>query len=142
MPDNAARNADNGAVVRHIPQHNGIRPEIHVVADGEVAKHFFSRVDNNIVAYRRVAFAGFFGRAAKRDALKEHVVVPGDGSFANDDAQAVVNEEPAANLRAGVNFDARHQTSGLGNHAREIVDPNYTYRSAKEIGKRASTYFY
>ncbi len=54
----------------------------------------------------RVTLAVLLAGAAERDALVEGYVVADDRSFTDDHAHAVIDEEAAADLRAGMNLDA------------------------------------
>jgi hypothetical protein len=67
--DDAARNADHGAVSGDIPQHNRTRADAGVVAQLDVAEDFCARADDDVIAQGGVAFAAFLARAAEGDAL-------------------------------------------------------------------------
>ena len=56
---------------------------------------------------------------AERDALVELHVVADHARLADDDARAVVDEEPLADRRAGVDVDARLRVGELGHDARD-----------------------
>ena len=53
-----------------------------------------------------MALADVLTRAAQRNALINGHIVADDGGFADDHAVAMVDEHPAPDLRAGVNFNA------------------------------------
>ena len=63
-----------------------------------------------------MAFARFLAGTAQGDALIEGAVVPDDGSFADDHAGAVVDEQPLADLRTGMDLDAGQKPGALADH--------------------------
>ena len=107
---------ENGA-----PGLDGMR-EPHVAADhavvadaGHAAENRRPGVDDDVVPDVRMALDTLDGVAvfvqlealcAKRDALIELHVLADGRRFADDDAGAVVDEEAAADLRAGMDVDA------------------------------------
>ena len=70
------------------------------------------------VAERRVALGAPRARAAERHALGQVAVVADDRRLADDDAHAVVDEEPLADLRAGVDLDAGEAPAEVRDQAR------------------------
>ena len=94
-----------------------IGADLGALADLDRAEHLRARADHDAVADGRVALAADAGRrvgAAQRDMLVNGDVVADLGALA-DDAEAVVEEEALADLRAGMNVDR-------GQEAREMVD--------------------
>ena len=64
-----------------------------------------------------MALADVLARAAQRNALIDGHIIADDGRFADDHAVAVVDEHPAADLRAGVNLNARLMPGPLAQNA-------------------------
>ena len=60
-----------------------------------------------------MALAFLFAGSAQRDSLVEGDVVADDGGFADYGAHAMVDEEAAADFRAGMNFDSGEQARDL-----------------------------
>lgn len=103
----AAGVAHHRAALGHGFEHDGSRAHLDVAAQGDGPQHLCARADDHAAFHRGVALAVILARAAQGDALIERYVVAHLGGFANDHARAVVDEHTAANLCAGVNFNAR-----------------------------------
>ena len=94
--DDAAGNADHGAVRRHVVDDDRTAADLAAVTDGDVAEHGGTDAHDDAVLERRMALAGLLAGAAERDALVERDVVADDRRLADDDAHAVVDEEAVA----------------------------------------------
>ena len=116
-PDDSARNADDRRPLRHLAQYYGVCRNAGVVANAERAKHLCAGADHDVVAERRMALADILARAAERYALIEQAVVPDLGGFADHDAGSVVNDQPPANGRAGMDLDSRPHLRPLRDRA-------------------------
>ena len=116
-PDDAARNADDRRALRYLPQHDGVGRDARVVAHAERPEDLCARADHDVVAERGMSLADILARAAERHALIQQTVVADLGRLADDDAGAVVDDEAAADRRAGVNFDAGPELRPLGHGA-------------------------
>ena len=84
--------------------------------DGDAAQHSRARINNDIVFHDRMTrFAlqqctGLVCRkplGAQRDGLVQAHALADDGSLADDNTGAVVDEEVTGDLRAGMNVDPR-----------------------------------
>jgi len=105
-PNDFPRNADDGGVIRHRFQDDRIRSDPNLVADLDRPQHLRPRADHHTVAQCGVPFSLLFPRAAERDPLVEGHVAADLGRLADHHPHAMIDEESAADLRAGVNFDA------------------------------------
>ena len=74
--------------------------------------------DDDAVAERRVPLAVAHRLAAERRAVEQHHVVADLGGLADDDAHAVVDEQPPAEPGAGVDLDAGDRPRELGDQPR------------------------
>ena len=117
--DDPAGHADDRRIGRHLAQDDRIGRNARVVANLERAEHLRARADHDVVAERRVPLADVLARAAERHALIEQAVVADLGGLAYDDAGAVVDDEAAADVRAGVDLDARPHLRPLRDRARQ-----------------------
>ena len=63
-----------------------------------------------------MAFALFFTGTTEGYALIEGYVVADDRCLTDDDSHAMVDEEAAANLRSGMDFDSRKEAGDGGNN--------------------------
>ena len=106
-PNDTAGHADDGGIRRHLVQYDGVRRNTGIVADLERAKDLCAAADHDVVAERRVALAARHARAAERDVLIEQAVVADLRCRADDDAGAVVDDEPSADLGGRVDLNAR-----------------------------------
>ena len=66
-----------------------------------------------------MTLAVLLARAAESHALIQGHVIADDRGLADDDAHPVIDEQAAANLRAGMNFDAGQKSRDLREPARE-----------------------
>ena len=103
----AAGVADHGTVIRYVLEHNGPRADLHMVADGDGTQYLGPGPHGDAPADGGVALAGVLAGAAQGGPLVDGHVVAYLGGFADHHAGAVVDEHALAQLRAGVNVDAR-----------------------------------
>ena len=82
-------------------------------------EHLCAGADHDVVAERRMALADVLAGAAERHALIEQAVVADLGRLADHDAGAVVNDQTAADLRAGVDFNSGPHLRPLRDRARD-----------------------
>ena len=82
---------------------------------------FAPAADHDVVAERRVALAAVLARAAERDALIEQAVVADLRGLADDDAGAVVDDEPSADLGGRVDLNARPPPRKLRDPTRQGI---------------------
>ena len=87
-------------------EHHRARADARVLAHRDVAQDVGVVADEDAVAERGVALAVALARAAQRDALVEGHVAADDRSFADHHAGGVIDEEPPAEQRAGMNIDS------------------------------------
>src|SRR5271165_2143206 len=110
--------AHYGGVIRNITQHHRAGTDAAVLANYDVAQHLRARADNDIVADCRMALAALLAGAAQGHALIQRHIITDDRSLANNHAHSVIDEEPAADLRAGMNLDASYELGELRQRAR------------------------
>ncbi len=112
-----AGNADDGRIGRHVGEDDRARADAGVFAYGDVAQDVGVVADEDAVAEGGVALAVALAGAAERDALVEGDVAADDGGFADDHAGGVIDEEPPAEQRAGMDIDAGEEAGDLREHA-------------------------
>ena len=105
--DDFGGDAHRRAVGRDLVEDYGARRDLRIVSDRHRTEYFCTRPDHDVVAERRMSFAGVLSGPAQRDALIDRAVIADDRRFADDDAGPVVNEKPSADLRTGVDLDVR-----------------------------------
>ena len=79
----------------------------------EGAQHFGSGGHHHIVPQGGVALAVVLAGAPPGDPVVEQAVVADLGRLADDDAHAVVDNQPPADLRAGVDLNSRPAAAPL-----------------------------
>jgi hypothetical protein len=89
-------------VVGHVAEDDGAGADAHVVADGDVAEHGRVAPDDHVVPHGGVPLALVEGNASQGDALVDADVLPDLCGLSDDHADGVVDEEPLADLRRGV----------------------------------------
>ena len=80
----------------------------------EGAEDFRSAANEHVVSDGGVALALVLASTAQGDSMVEKHIVSHFGGLADDDAHAVVNDEPAADLGPGVDLDACPEPVPLG----------------------------
>src|SRR5690606_30709555 len=118
-----AGNPDHRALGRHFLQNDRIGPDIRLVSNFKGAKNFGTRSDDDVIADGRVAFALFLAAPAKSNSLIDNHVIPNFASFPNDDAHAMVNEQPIADPCSRMNLDSRKKAAGLRNDPSDREPP-------------------
>src|SRR5688572_11283967 len=108
-PDVAADDA--AAADRDAPEHGRARVDRHVVLDDRVARLALDQAAGGLVDLEALR--------AERHALVERDAITDDRGLADHDAGAVVDEELAADRRAGVDVDAGPPVRVLGDEARQ-----------------------
>ena len=89
------RDADGRRVRRDIFDDHGIGTDLGVLPDRNVAQDFGACADDDIVPQGRVAFAFADAYTSQCDLLVDDDIVPDDGCFADDHADAMVNKDPS-----------------------------------------------
>ena len=132
--DDVRGDADDGGVGRHVVEDDGARADAGVFADGDVAEDVGVVADEDAVADGGVALAVALAGSAQGDALIEGDVAADDGGFADDDAGGVVDEEAAAEQRAGMDVDAGEEAGDLRENARGETQVGAPERVARRDG--------
>ena len=104
--------ADHAVVadLRITAEDRGVGVDDHVAADIRVTLDALDRI---------AVFIELEAFGAQRDALVKLDMVADGGRLTDDDARAVVDEKVIADLRAGVDVDARDLVGVLGHHPRQ-----------------------
>ena len=100
--DDPPGDSDHCAVVRDVAEDDGAGSDAHVVADGDVPEDGCVASDDDVVADRGVPLALVERHASEGDALVDADVFAYLGGLADDHADGMVDEEPLADLRRGV----------------------------------------
>ena len=114
-----AGNADDRGILGNIAQHDRTGADAAVLANSDVAENFRAAADHHAVFDRGMPLAVLLAGASESHALIESHIVADDRGLADHDAHAVIDEQAAPNLRAGMNFDSGQQTRNLREPARE-----------------------
>ena len=99
--DDPPRHADDRRVGRHVGDDDRAGPDPRALADVDGADQLGVRADDDAIVEGRVALLVEPAGAAEGDALVEHDVVADLGRLADDDAHAVIDEQPFADPAAG-----------------------------------------
>src|SRR6266571_1992749 len=92
-----------------------VGPDASAIADGKSAQDLRSGSDHDTAAQGGMALgAAIKGGAAERYALVDGAAVTDLCGLADDDAHAVVDEDATADLRPGMDLDARQPAAELG----------------------------
>lgn len=117
------RRDDHPRVVRHRPGEERIAAHHRVLADHRLAaQNGGTGVDSHIVAHcgvplsRQAGMARPGGQCAQRHTLIQLHMAADHRRLADNDACAVVDEEPRPDLRAGVDVDTRPAVGVLRHH--------------------------
>src|SRR5207244_5818553 len=101
-----------GGAYRH-----GAPTDAPVGADADGAGDLGPRADHHVVAEGRVALLTLEARPRQAHALVERHVFPDLGRLADDDAHAMVDEEPRTEPSRRVDLDARQEPREVGEDA-------------------------
>jgi len=107
------RVARHGHVRRNVLRDDRASTHRRPLADGDVTEQGRVRADRHAVLDGRVPFLPTHRRPAERDAVVDEHVVADLGRLADDDPGAVVDEQPLADGRGRVNFDAGQEAGEL-----------------------------
>ena len=111
-------------VGRHRVHHDGVGTDAGVVSHRKAAENLSPGPDHDVFADRGVTFrAAAETGAAQRNAVVNRAVVAHFGRFSDHDAHAVVNEDAAADLGRGVNFNTGQETRRMAHHTGRYVPP-------------------
>src|SRR5690606_18516430 len=106
--------------------HHSVGADAGVLAHRNRPQHLRPRTDDDAIPKCRVALAVDLGggvdrggNAAEGDAVVKRHVVPDLGRLADDEAHAVIDEEPLADGGAGMDLDPRDETPDAGDDAAE-----------------------
>jgi hypothetical protein len=142
--DHLCRNAHGYGVIRHRIEHHRVGANLRVISDRDRAEDLRARTDDHMVSERRMALALFFSGPAERDSLVKDALLAHLGRLADYDAHTVIDKEPRAYLRRGMDLDAGAETCDVGKEARdhrylhvpeEMVHPVQEYGMEPGIGK-------
>lgn len=103
--DDAPRDTDNRRVGFDRFDHDRPGPDAHPISDRYVAQHFGARADDHVVAERWMTLGFLMSRTPESDTLVEQHVIADHGGFSDHDPHAVIDEEPPAYRRPGVDLD-------------------------------------
>src|SRR5208283_4616201 len=113
------RHTNDRRIRWNAPQHDRPRPHADVVANGDIAQHFPSGADGDVVAERGMSLAFLYAGTTERHALIERDIVSHNGRLADHRAHAVVDEQTPSYLCPGMNLNAREQARHLRNESRQ-----------------------
>src|SRR5690554_3434159 len=95
------------SVSRNRLDNDGVGTDACIFTYRESTQNLGSCTDDHAALKSRVAFLTFIQAcAAQGDALVNRTIVSDNSRFANDDAEAMVDEHPASQLRTGVDLDS------------------------------------
>lgn len=112
------RNTECSRASRDILGDDGVRADLRIIGDGDIADQFRACADHHAVADGGMAFAepAF---AAQGDTVEDQAVIADFGGFADDHAHAVIDDQIFADACAGVDFNASEQAGDFAHQARE-----------------------
>lgn len=111
--DDASRNSDHGAVVRHGFDHDGPGSDFDVVAQTDIAKDLRPGADDDVIADGGMAFALFFAGTAEGDVLVDEDIVTDLSGLPDHHSHAVIDKEAPPYLGTGVYLDSGEEAANL-----------------------------
>src|SRR5262245_21504658 len=115
--DGASGQADRCRVRRDVLQDDRPGANAGSLANRDRAQDRGADAKDGIRLDRRVAFTTLLARTAEGDTLVHGHVVADGGSLTDDDAHAMVDEDPFADSGAGMNLDAGDEPAELRQEA-------------------------
>ena len=116
--DDVAGVADDGRFAGHVGDDDRVGADLRSVADRDRPEQLRARSDRDVVLDGRMALAALEAGAAEGDALVDRHAVADLGRLADDDAGSVVDEEVAADPRAGMDLDPGQGAGRVDDHPR------------------------
>ena len=107
------RNAGNNRIGGVIVDDHGVRANSAIGTNLHRTEHLSAGTNGHAVTDGGVTLHLLQGATAQGHAVVQHHVVTDLSGFTNDNAHAVIDEETAANGRAGVNLHTGQKTSKL-----------------------------
>jgi hypothetical protein len=108
LPDALRWVPDGCGPLRHVAQHDRPCSDLRPGTNAHIAEHAGAGADQHPVPDLGVPVAGLLAGAAQRHAMQYGHVVAHDGRLADDHPRGVVEQDAAADARAGVDVDAEH----------------------------------
>src|SRR6185312_2427235 len=100
-------------MLRHVAEHDRTGTDSAVLANCDIAENLCSAADHDVVLKSGMAFALFLAGATESPSLIKRDIISNDRSLADDDTHPVIDEETAADLRAGMDFNTSQQARDL-----------------------------
>ena len=117
------RNADGDAVGGDVLGHHRIGTDGGALTDGDRPEHLRPSPDNNAVLQGGVALRLCQHLPTQGHPVIEHAVIADFGGLPDDDAHAVVDEEPSPDGGPGVDFHTAGEPGNLGEGAGQELVP-------------------
>ena len=114
VADQLAGDTHNGAIFRHLMQHDRVCPYHGIVAHFEWAQQFGTCTNQDVVAKGWVAFAFVLACTTKGHAMENGAVVTYLSRLPDHDPHAMIKKEAVANLGARMNLDSSPEPAALG----------------------------
>jgi hypothetical protein len=105
-PHDAGRDAHHGHVFGHVGEDHASGADLRALADADVAEDLRSRAQQHAVAHLGMPVSGFLPGAAQRDSVQHGDVVADHGGLAHHHSGGVVDQDPLADDRGGVEVHA------------------------------------
>src|SRR5690625_3703638 len=98
----------------HVFDHHGVCPNLGVITHGDRSQNLSPSPNHHAIADRGVALPLAHGTSTQRGGVEHEHVISHLGCFTDHYAHAVVNEEPTAQYRTGMNFHPGEAAGDLG----------------------------
>ena len=122
-PYDLGGDSHGGGPLGHLLEHHRPGGDSGVVVDGDGAQDLGPRPHHHVATQGGVALAHILAGAPQGHPLVEQAVVSQLGGLADDDAGAVVDDQPAADGGAGVDLNAGPEPGPLGQEAGQEFQP-------------------
>src|SRR5699024_93559 len=120
LENDTGRVAHRGGTGRYRLDDNRVRANARLLANDKATQYLRACADNHAIFQRGVALLALVQpRTAQCHTLVDGAVITNDGGLADDDAETMVDEHPATQLGARVNFYARQQSGQMRDKARQ-----------------------
>src|SRR5664279_3363396 len=121
--DDVARHAHHRGIVRYVAKHHRSGANPAIAPHRNVAQNLRASTDHYVVEKGRVPLPQFLAGSTKRHTLVERDVLTDNGGLADHHAHTVIDKEPTADFRAGMDLDGGEKASDLRQPARQQKEP-------------------
>ena len=132
----AGRYPYGGAAGRHIPNYDGVRTDLGILPDGDIAQNFGTSTDDDVGVDGRMAFAPRKTHSAERHLLIDQYIISDYRCFADDNSGGMIDKNPATDLSTRMDIDGGEKLSYRGDEPWKKAPPPNIERMTDPIEKK------